>query len=73
MEKLELKNQYEAIKAKFEQDLEYAQGIKEAIEKDENYCMSFSMALLSLILNIANGVWSTKSHIKMILEILQDN
>ena len=64
MEKLDLKNQYEAIKAKFEQDLEYAQGIKEAIEKDENYCMSFSMALLSLILNIANGVWSTKSHIK---------
>lgn len=37
MEKLDLKNQYEAIKAKFEQDLEYAQGIKEAIEKDENY------------------------------------
>ena len=27
MEKLDLKNQYEAIKAKFEQDLEYAHGI----------------------------------------------
>ena len=48
MEKIDLKNQYETIKSKFEHDLEYAQGIKEAIEEMPNYMENITTAQIEI-------------------------